>query len=142
MKFQKRYKNVLELLGEDKLLQVLDDQTKTAVKQWVTTAKQSEPLTDEEFDDVLPIVLNNISDETINDENDETFFQELISIAHKQYHKDCIQGVISSLKEMYHSSDDMELVTYCLNHCKQENQTGTIPRILYKLYYTCVDHLL
>ncbi|XP_063403782.1 uncharacterized protein LOC134687422 [Mytilus trossulus] len=123
VKFQKRYKNVLELLGEDKLLQVLDDQTKTAVKQWVTKAKQSEPLTDEEFDDVLPIVLNNISDETINDENDETFFQELISIAHKQYHKDCIQGVISSLKEMHHSSADMELVTYCLNHCKPENQT-------------------
>ncbi|CAC5389088.1 unnamed protein product [Mytilus coruscus] len=130
VKFQKRYKNVLELLGEDKLLQVLDDQTKTAVKQWVTNAKQSEPLTDEEFDDVLPIVLNNISDETINDENDETFFQELISIAHKQYHKDCIHGVISSLKEMYHSSDDMELVTYCINHCKQEKQTGTVPRIL------------
>ncbi|XP_071133821.1 uncharacterized protein [Mytilus edulis] len=128
VKFQKRYKNVLELLGEDKLLQVLDDQTKTAVKQWVTNAKQSKPLTDEEFDDVLPIVLNNISDETINDENDETFFQELISIAHKQYHKDCIQGVISSLKEMYHSSDDMELVTYCLNHCKQENQTENTQR--------------
>ncbi|XP_076079087.1 uncharacterized protein LOC143049286 [Mytilus galloprovincialis] len=125
VKFQKRYKNVLELLGEDKLLQVLDDQTKTAVKQWVTNAKQSEPLTDEEFDDVLPIVLNNISDETINDENDETFFQELISTAHNQYHKDCVHDIISSLKEKYHSSDDMEFVTYCLNHCKEEKQTVT-----------------